>query len=139
KAGARPAVFLFGFGDDDEEEERCTVVKLQVGVFGDIAKWQRDLERLSSLYDTDEEGGLHAIFQETLQLVLRNMEYVSYATSGGRVFNDIDQAESKFNEVSFEERSKFKEETLTNVDGRMARSRGRSFAGRCCVCPPVYP
>ncbi|GFH13379.1 uncharacterized protein HaLaN_09253 [Haematococcus lacustris] len=123
----------------DEEEERCTVIKLQVGVFGDIAKWQRDLERLSSLYDTDEEGGLHAIFQETLQLVLRNMEYVSYATSGGRVFNDIDQAESKFNEVSFEERSKFKEETLTNVDGRMARSRGRSFAGRCCVCPPVYP
>ncbi|KAJ9525246.1 hypothetical protein QJQ45_020777 [Haematococcus lacustris] len=124
----------------DEEEERCTVVKLQVGVFGDIAKWQRDLERLSSLYDTDEEGGLHAIFQETLQLVLRNMEYVSYATSGGRVFNDIDQAESKFNEVSFEERSKFKEETLTNVDGRMARSRGRSFAGRCCPRPtPPHP
>jgi hypothetical protein len=36
---------------------------VQVGIFGDIAKWQRDLDRLSNLYDTDEEGGLHTILQ----------------------------------------------------------------------------
>lgn len=36
-------------------------VWLQFGIFGDISKWQRDLERLSSSYDTDEEGGLHSI------------------------------------------------------------------------------
>jgi hypothetical protein len=35
--------------------------RAQVGVFGDISKWQRDLARLSTLYDTDEEGGLHSI------------------------------------------------------------------------------
>jgi hypothetical protein len=36
---------------------------------------------------------------ETLQTLLRNTEYVSYATSAGRVYNYIDEAESKFNEV----------------------------------------
>ena len=35
----------------------------QVGIFGDIAGWQRNLERVSNLYDTDEEGGLHGILQ----------------------------------------------------------------------------
>jgi hypothetical protein len=36
---------------------------------------------------------------ETLQTLLRNTEYVSYATSGGRVYNYLDEAEAKFNEV----------------------------------------
>ena len=38
-------------------------MKLQVGLFGDIAGWQKKLETLSELYDTDEEGGLHRILQ----------------------------------------------------------------------------
>ncbi len=48
--------------EEEEYDEDYTVLKFQVGVFGDITKWQRDLARLSNLYDTDEEGGLHAIF-----------------------------------------------------------------------------
>ncbi len=37
---------------------------------------------------------------DTLQQLQRNTEYVGYATSAGRVFDDLDAAESKFNEVS---------------------------------------
>jgi len=127
-AAGRPSVFMFGmFGGGQQQQEpeydddSCTVMKLQVGVFGDISKWQRDLARLSTLYDTDEEGGLHSILMEVLQMLLRNTEYVAYAASGGKMFEYIEEAESKFNEVSFEERAKFREETLVNVDGRSVR------------------
>eukprot|EP00200_Dunaliella_tertiolecta_P005857 CAMPEP_0202343022 /NCGR_PEP_ID=MMETSP1126-20121109/3329_1 /ASSEMBLY_ACC=CAM_ASM_000457 /TAXON_ID=3047 /ORGANISM="Dunaliella tertiolecta, Strain CCMP1320" /LENGTH=265 /DNA_ID=CAMNT_0048934047 /DNA_START=2492 /DNA_END=3289 /DNA_ORIENTATION=+ len=119
-ASARPAVFMFGFGGDDDlyEEEECTVLKLQIGIFGDTSKWQKKFVRMAEQYDTEETEGLHGILQETLQLLLRNNEYCQYALSAGRVYDNFDDAEVKFNEVSFTERSKCKEETLSNVDGR---------------------
>jgi hypothetical protein len=50
-------------GDDDDYEEEYTVLKVQVGLFGDVRKWQKDLERLSELFDTEDEESLHYILQ----------------------------------------------------------------------------
>jgi hypothetical protein len=36
---------------------------------------------------------------EVLQMLLRNTEYVAYAASAGKMFEYIEEAESKFNEV----------------------------------------
>ncbi|GLC56409.1 hypothetical protein PLESTB_001101800 [Pleodorina starrii] len=119
QAVSRPSVFFFGFGGDDEEyEEEYTVMKVQVGLFGDVRKWQKDLERLSELFDTEDEESLQFILQETVTKLLRNMEYCSYGQTAGKVFNNLEECERKFNQVSLEERTKFKEETYSNVDGR---------------------
>ncbi|EFJ45118.1 hypothetical protein VOLCADRAFT_121219 [Volvox carteri f. nagariensis] len=119
QAVARPSVYFFGFGGDDEDyEEEYTVMKVQVGLFGDVRKWQKDLERLSELFDTEDEESLHFILQETITKLLRNMEYVSYGQTAGKMFDNLDNCERKFNQVSLEERTKFKEETYSNVDGR---------------------
>lgn len=37
---------------------------------------------------------------EVVTKLLRNMEYCSYAATAGKVFEDLDTAERKFNEVS---------------------------------------
>ncbi|KAG2423139.1 hypothetical protein HXX76_015524 [Chlamydomonas incerta] len=119
EAVARPSVYFFGFGGDDEDyDENYTVMKVQVGMFGDVKKWQKDLERLSEQFDTEDEEGLHYILQDTVTKLLRNMEYISYAATAGKVYDNLDECEQKFNQVSLEERSKFKEETFSNVDGR---------------------
>ncbi|KAG2484725.1 hypothetical protein HYH03_016472 [Edaphochlamys debaryana] len=121
EAVSRPGVYFFGFGGDDDYEETYTVLKVQVGLFGDVRKWQKDLERLSELFDTDDEESLHYILQETVTKLLRNMEYCAYGQTAGKVFDNLDECEQKFNEVSLEERTKFKEETLSNVDGRIRK------------------
>lgn len=104
--------------DDEYEDEEYTVFKLQVGLFGDISKWQKRLDNIGTKYDTDDEEGLHNIFRDALVLILRNTEYAGYVASAGKVFGDLGAAERKFNSVLMEERLKFKEETLVNVDGK---------------------
>ena len=55
--------------------------------------------------------------------LLRNPDYCVYATSSARTA-DLERAESAFNEASMEERMKFQEETLSNVNARKkARTR----------------
>lgn len=48
----------------------------------------------------------------------RNPDYCIYGASELLKGRDPEKAETKFNEISLEERSKFREETLLNVGGR---------------------
>ena len=55
--------------------------------------------------------------------LLRNPEYAVYGSTKVRKENGLDSGEDAFNEVSLQERGKFKEETLVNVGGRSRSKR----------------
>jgi uncharacterized membrane protein len=65
---------------------------------------------------------------ETVLSLMRNPEYAVYGAAESSNTNDLDEGESAFNELSMQERSKFKEETLVNVGGRERKSRYSRYA-----------
>ena len=58
----------------------------------------------TALTDTSPPLPMFCCPPDALMLVLRNLEYVGYATSGGKVVHDIEAAEQKFNSVLTEVR-----------------------------------
>ncbi len=65
--------------------------------------------------------------------LLRNPEYAVYGAAKVRKEAGLDAGEEAFNEVSLQERGKFKEETLVNVGGRSQSKR----MSRCVAEMPL--
>lgn len=108
------------FGGDDGYEvggERVAVGKLQVALLGNARDLQRDLDRIASRADTSSPEGLHYVLQEAVLSLQRNPDYWVYGSSKVEYERGYDEAEALFNEQSLDERSKFRQETLSNVAG----------------------
>ena len=70
---------------------------------------------------------------ETVLALNRNPDYWVYGRGDVESKRGLDAGEDMFNNISMEERSKFKEETLSNVGGRTSSQRMR----RCTSFLPV--
>ncbi|KAG7672850.1 hypothetical protein Ndes2526B_g08622 [Nannochloris sp. 'desiccata'] len=102
--------------------ERLSVAKVQVGLLGTARDLQKDLERIAAKADTSSSRGLHFVLQETVLSLMRNPDYCVYGFAKSGVENSADEAESRFNKLSLEERGKFEKETRVNVGGRTGSS-----------------
>ncbi|RYR02376.1 hypothetical protein Ahy_B06g081173 isoform B [Arachis hypogaea] len=121
--------------------EKMTVLKLQVGLLGMGRTLQRDLNRIAEVADTSTPEGLRFVLTETTLALLRHPDYCISAYSAVDVKRGIEDGEKRFNQLSIEERGKFDEETLVNVNNIKRQSsrsqRANGFSNEYIVKPLV--
>ncbi|MFS8018751.1 hypothetical protein Hanom_Chr15g01395721 [Helianthus anomalus] len=99
-----------------------SVLKLQVGSLGTGRSLQGDLNRIAKVADTSNSEGLHFVLQQTILALLRNSEYCISGYSSVDNKLSVAGCERRFNQMSIEERGKFDEETLVNVNNIKKKS-----------------
>ncbi|CAN0920495.1 hypothetical protein LINGRAHAP2_LOCUS32076 [Linum grandiflorum] len=113
---------VFGFLPDLDEggivaaTEKTSVLKLQVGLLGRARSLQKDLNKIAEVADTSSSQGLRYVLTETSLALLRHPDYCISAYSAVDVKRSMEDGEKRFNQLSIEERGKFDEETLVNVN-----------------------
>jgi uncharacterized membrane protein len=95
-----------------------SITRLQVGLLAQARSLQSELNQIAEKADTNTPEGRAEILQEATLALLRHPEYWVYA-SGGAQQAKLNTAESLFNRLSLAERSKFSEETLSNVNNQL--------------------
>ncbi len=95
-----------------------SVTRLQVGLLATARELQTELNRLAETADTESSAGRAQVLQEASLALLRHPEYWVYA-GGSTNQARLNSAEAEFNRLSLVERSKFSEETLSNVNNQL--------------------
>ena len=94
-----------------------SIAQIQLGMLATARDVQEDLRRMASTSDTSNSEGLQRVLQETTLALLRRPELWVYANGEvGQV--PFASAESTFNRLSMQERSKLQRELTANVAGR---------------------
>lgn len=102
----------------ERDNNIVTISKLQVALLAGAKNVQKHLSELSLSINTDTDEGLLELLRESVLILLRNSDYWHYVLSSSESLA-IDRAESRFQQLSVVERSKFSAETLSNVDGKI--------------------
>ena len=119
-----------GFGGDSGygSVSKVAVAQVQVGLLSNARELQPELNRLALTADTSSASGRATVLQEATLALLRHPEYWVYgATSSQKA--SLDAAEAKFNQLALTERSKFTDETLTNVDSVVSNESQKALGG----------
>ena len=95
-----------------------SVTRLQVGLLAQARDLKTELNKIAERADTNSPAGKAEILQEASLALLRHPEYWVYA-GGSTQQAKLNAAESQFNRLSLAERSKFSEETLSNVNNQL--------------------
>ena len=110
-----------GGGNTELSNNVVTVSKVQVALLAQAHEVQKTLSQVSAEADTETPEGLYQLMQECVLVLLRSPEDWSHVLASSETVKNLETAESRFNQISITERSKFSVETLTNVGGRINR------------------
>lgn len=106
---------------------KVTVARLQLGLLADARDLQADLNRVAQTANTGSSGGLTQVLQEATLSMLRHPEYWIYADSSASQTR-LDSAEVEFNRLALIERSKFSEESVSNVNSQLKSASSSAIA-----------
>ena len=119
-----------GVGTDDGYggSSQVSVAEVQVGLLANARELQPELNRLALTADMSTATGRATVLQEATLALLRHPEYWVYGSTNSAKAS-LEAAEAKFNQFSLTERSKFTDETLTNVDNVIEDDSQKALGG----------
>lgn len=94
-----------------------TVSQLQVALRADGHSLQTRLTELGENADTTTSEGLFELLQQVAKLLLERSSYWTHVLASSETVYSREEAETLYAQRSIQERSKFKAETFSNVDG----------------------
>ncbi|MEB3886970.1 DUF1517 domain-containing protein [Lyngbya sp. CCY1209] len=106
-----------GVQEAEVTNPKVSIAQVQVGLLAEGRGLQADLDRLAATADTGSAEGRAQVLQEATLALLRHPEYWVYGASTSDQMR-LNSAEAKFNQLAIAERSKFTEETLSNVNNQ---------------------
>lgn len=107
---------------------KVAVAQVQVGLLANARELQPELNRLALTADTSTAAGRTTVLQEATLALLRHPEYWIYGATNSQQAS-LDGAEAQFNQFALTERSKFSEETLTNVNNVISNDSKQALGG----------
>ena len=113
-----------GYGSSSQ----VAVAEVQVGLLANARELQPELNRLALTADTSTASGRATVLQEATLALLRHPEYWVYGAANSQKAS-LEAAEAKFNQFSLTERSKFTDETLTNVNSVINQESQQALGG----------
>lgn len=108
-----------GYGSPSSS--KVSVGKVQVGLLAGARSLQTELDDLARQADTGTPAGRAKVVQEATLALLRHPEYWMYGAAESSQAA-LDAAEAKYNQLALTERSKFTEETLSNVNSQLRQA-----------------
>lgn len=121
---------IAGGGDElvSVSNPTVSVARVQVGLMAQARNLQADLDRMAQMADTGSAQGRAQVLQEATLSLLRHPEYWAYGSSQSEQ-TGVNSAEAKFNQWTLAERSKFTEETLSNVNNQLIGGAAPALPG----------
>ena len=107
---------------------KVSVAEVQVGLLANARELQPELNRLALTADTSTASGRATVLQEATLALLRHPEYWVYGATNSQKAS-LEAAEAKFNQFSLTERSKFTDETLSNVNNVIDDDSQKALGG----------
>lgn len=113
RVGAGDEVDSLGYSNP-----KVSVARVQVGLLSQARYLQAELDELARRADMGTAEGRAQVLQESSLALLRHPEYWVYGAAQSQQAA-LEAAEAKFNQLALAERSKFSEETLSNVNNQL--------------------